>query len=64
MFENATNRWIALWLCAHGVVFASVFYCLELPWERGTIQNACETLPCARSLYVLSLVSAYKFVLI
>ena len=29
-------------LNAHGVVSANVLYCLEIPWERGTIQNACE----------------------
>ena len=34
--------------CAHGVVFAGVFYCLELPRANGTIQNHAKTLPCAR----------------
>ena len=29
-------------LYAQGVVSANVLYCLEIPWERGTIQNACE----------------------
>ena len=26
----------------YGVVFASVFYCLELPLDRETIQNVCQ----------------------
>ena len=37
IYYNVTSK-----LRAHGVVFASVFYCLEPPQDRRTIQNACE----------------------
>ena len=40
--EEITDYEGSIRLCAHGVVFASVLYYLELPWERGTIQNECE----------------------
>ena len=39
-------------LCAHVVVLASVFYCLQLVRECGTIQTLVKTTPCARNAYM------------